>query len=26
MYKILHSGQGRKGYRQKVDIEKMMVE
>ncbi|NLK53688.1 MAG: efflux RND transporter permease subunit [Bacteroidales bacterium] len=26
MYKILHSGQGRKGYRQKVDIEKMMSE
>ena len=26
MYKILHSGQGRKGYRQKVDIERMMVE
>ncbi|MGI6339540.1 MAG: efflux RND transporter permease subunit [Bacteroidales bacterium] len=26
MYKILHSGQGRKGYRQKVDIERLMVE
>ena len=26
MYKILHSGQGRKGYRQKLDIERMMVE
>jgi len=26
MYRILHSGQGRKGYRQKVDIERLMVE
>ena len=26
MYKILHFGQGRKGYRQKVDIERLMVE
>jgi len=26
MYKILHSGKGRKGYRQKLDIEKLMVE
>jgi len=26
MYRILHSGQGRRGYRQKVDIERLMVE
>ena len=26
MYKILHSGQGRKGYSQKVDIERLIVE
>jgi len=26
MYKILHSGEGRKGYRQKLDIERLMVE